>query len=97
LINIIDSTIDSTNNQSSTSEEAKESFWYWNDFKTYLIYIGKFTAVVGLLTAAFNSFPLFVVTVGFLSSGVEALLGIPQFLLNFQKRSTAGLAYAFQS
>jgi hypothetical protein len=33
----------------------------------------------------------FMTIIGSLSSGVEALLGIPQFVLNYQRKSTQGL------
>jgi hypothetical protein len=47
---------------------------------------------VGILTAVFQSFPTYIVIIGFLSGSIEALLGLPQFMLNFQKKSTEGLA-----
>ena len=48
--------------------------------------------ILKVLTFLFRSFLGFVALIGSLSSGIEALLGVPQFLLNYQRKNTQGLS-----
>lgn len=50
-------------------------------------------AVLTILTYMCQSSGNYITLLGILSSSIEALLGLPQFLLNFQKKSTHGLAF----
>lgn len=70
----------------------EETFWFWNSFITYTKYIGLMTAVMFGLTLALKSNEAFIAVVGYLSSGIEALLGVPQFLLNYRRKNTEGLS-----
>eukprot|EP00347_Sterkiella_histriomuscorum_P019285 403342230 len=88
---IIDTTADSEQIQHQP-EELEESFWYWNQFSTYLVYIGALTLVILAMTLLLKQFPMYVTAISFLSSGIEALLGVPQFWLNYQRKNTQGLA-----
>ena len=66
-------------------------FWKWTDFMSYLEFIATFTLGVGALTYLLLSVPAYVETLGFLAVFTEAMLGAPQFLRNFQNKSTAGM------
>lgn len=57
-----------------------------------MLYICLFTFSVSVLTQLLKTYPTYVATISFLSSGIEALLGVPQFLLNFKRKNTEGLA-----
>jgi len=69
-----------------------ESFWYWKEFKSYLKTLGIVTSALIIVTAFAHDQVWFCVTLGTLSSGVEALLGVPQFWLNCSRGNTVGLA-----
>ena len=51
------------------------------------------TIALMALTCTFQGTKYFAGILGILSSFIEALLGLPQLLLNFQKKSTHGLAF----
>lgn len=70
-----------------------QRFWYWRHYSSYLLAFFVMNAILTILTYIFQSSNNFKVLLGVLSSSIEALLGLPQFLLNFQKKSTHGLAF----
>lgn len=53
-----------------------------------------FAALVGILTYLLVDVPVFVETVGILAVLTEAMLGLPQLLRNFYKKSTNGMRYS---
>lgn len=81
---------------SADQEEADQfvqRFWYWRNYNSYLLSFIIMTAVLTVLTYTFQHTKYFAGLLGILSSMIEALLGLPQLLLNFQKKSTHGLAF----
>lgn len=58
----------------------------------YVQYIMGFTAILGGLTYAFSEDATYQTSLGYLSSAVEALLGVSQFCLNYERKSTSGLS-----
>ena len=69
-----------------------ESFWYYQNYTSYLKGIAILTLGMFVLTAVFQDSLVFVATMGSMSSLIEAMLGIPQFYLNYKKKNTEGLA-----
>ena len=61
----------------------EESFWYWRDFTEYVKTIGGVTAVLTVVTIVASEQEWFKLTLGTLSSGVEAMMPLPQFWLNY--------------
>lgn len=86
---LLDSTSDSLSAEDSLPQE---HFWYWNSFTTYALYLTGGTLAVLALSLLLHSIPGYVALVASLSSGIEALLGVPQFMLNYQRKNTQGLA-----
>ena len=85
-----------TNALNATSLKEKdvfvESFWYYQNYTSYLKGIGIMTVILSILTFIFRNSPVFIATMGPWSSMIEAMLGVPQFYLNYQKKNTEGLA-----
>ena len=55
----------------------EESFWYWRDFTSYLKTIGALAGFLLVVTVLANDQEWFKVTLGTLSSGVEAMMPLP--------------------
>eukprot|EP00354_Favella_ehrenbergii_P002436 CAMPEP_0170457804 /NCGR_PEP_ID=MMETSP0123-20130129/4967_1 /TAXON_ID=182087 /ORGANISM="Favella ehrenbergii, Strain Fehren 1" /LENGTH=129 /DNA_ID=CAMNT_0010721705 /DNA_START=36 /DNA_END=425 /DNA_ORIENTATION=- len=62
---------------SSEPKEFVESFWHWKDFINYVKTLGFMTAILVVITVIAHDQVWFAVTLGTLSSGIEALLGVP--------------------
>jgi len=73
---------------------AISTFWNWEDFSDYLLFLGGFTLAVGFLSLLFISQRWFVELLGSLALGIEAFLGVPQAYNNWKNQSTAGLSVA---
>lgn len=69
-----------------------QRFWFWDSFKTYAEFLASFAFFMIAVTAILHSNVVFQHLIAFLSSSIEALLGIPQFLLNYRRQNTSGLA-----
>ena len=54
-----------------------ESFWYWNNYASYLQALLGVIAVLSILTYSFYENEYFVAMMGTVSSLIEALVGIP--------------------
>ena len=75
------------------ADQFVQRFWYWRNYSSYLFSFIIMTAILTVLTYTFKDTKYFAGILGVLSSMIEALLGLPQLLLNFQKKSTHGLAF----
>lgn len=73
-------------------EHPVEYFWNWTRFIDYAQALLIFTTVVGYLTYFLINVSSFIETLGFLAVFVEAMLGMPQFLKNYQNKSTQGMS-----
>ncbi|CAL1544814.1 unnamed protein product [Lymnaea stagnalis] len=67
-------------------------FWRWTDFLSYLEFVSLFSLVIGLLTYLFINSVIYIELLGFMAVFTEAMLGAPQFLRNYQKKSTVGMS-----
>ncbi|GFO24083.1 Pq-loop repeat-containing protein 1 [Plakobranchus ocellatus] len=67
-------------------------FWQWTDFLSYVEFIGSFALAVGVLTFLFINSAVYVEMLGFAAVFTEAMLGAPQFVRNFQNKSTLGMS-----
>ena len=71
-------------------------FWQWTDFLSYVEFIGSFSLVVGILTFLFINNTIYIEVLGFAAVFTEAMLGAPQFIRNFQNKSTLGMRWGCQ-
>lgn len=67
------------------------NFWAWTDFSSYLIVTAAFTAISLVVTYALLDVVLYIEIIGFLALFLEANLGSPQFLSNWNRKSTLGM------
>lgn len=70
----------------------QETFWHWNSIWPYLQVLLAMSAVLRFCSHCFKEHHLYAWLLGMASSGVEALLGCPQFKLNYERQHTKGLA-----
>ncbi len=56
-----------------------------------MLFITALGAGVGLATCVFKDYGVYQGFLGLTSSAVEAVLGVPQFLLNYRRQNTEGL------
>ena len=68
-------------------------FWEWTDFISYIEFMAVFTVFSGAVMYLFLDIPLFVESIGFLSVLIEALLGAPQLIKNYENKSTLGMRF----
>ncbi|XP_059420405.1 solute carrier family 66 member 2-like [Carassius carassius] len=67
-------------------------FWSWSSFGDYLIFCFAFTLLCAFITFLFLDWVLFVEALGSLAVMFEAMMGLPQLLQNYNKRSTRGMS-----
>jgi len=67
-------------------------FWRWTKFTSYLQFLFILTVLLSILTWIFINNVVYIETIGFLAVFCEALLGMPQFIRNFQLKSTEGMS-----
>jgi solute carrier family 66, member 2 len=73
-------------------KETREKFWQWRFYSDYLLFISLMAATVGMFTVLLHQSHAYQAFLGYTSSGVEAVLGVPQFLLNYRRQNTSGLS-----
>ena len=71
-----------------------EYFWQWSRFIDYIQALLFFTLIMAYITSSFIHNTFFVESLGFTAVFVEAMLGMPQFLRNYQNKSTKGMSLA---
>lgn len=74
------------------SELDLEYFWKWTRFVDYIQCLACFTLFIGYITWLFINNSIYVETLGFMAVFIEAMLGMPQFLKNYQNKSTIGMS-----
>jgi len=67
-------------------------FWRWSRFSDFLQCILAIWLTLSYVTWLFLGFPWYVETLGFLAVFIEAMIGAPQFLKNYQNKSTLGMS-----
>lgn len=75
------------------ADQFVQSFWYWRDYSSYLLAFFVMTAILTVFTFICKDSKGYQIFLGVMSSLIEALLGLPQLSLNYQKKSTHGLAF----
>ena len=68
-----------------------EFFWKWTDLQSYIEFMLTFTTFASILLYMFFDSHVFVEGLGFMSTCVEAMLGVPQFVKNYSSKSTKGM------
>ena len=77
----------------SSNRFSWNEFWDWPDLKSYATFIVMFVGVVGLSSGVLMFLsPLFVEVVGFAALMIEATLGLPQLIQNYQNGNTEGFS-----
>lgn len=71
-----------------------EHFWQWSRFVDYIQALIVFTIIMSYITFSMINNNFFIETLGFCAVFVEAMLGMPQFLRNFENKSTQGMSLA---
>ncbi|KAN0050607.1 hypothetical protein ACTA71_003742 [Dictyostelium dimigraforme] len=69
-----------------------QNFWEWDNFSAYAIFLGGYSAFFLLLTTVYLYSPSYFEYLGTLSLTIESILGLPQLIQNYKKRSTKGLS-----
>jgi len=67
-------------------------FWKWTRFVDYLQALLVFTIIFGYITYLLLDISAYVETLGFAAVFMEAMLGTPQWLKNYQNKSTQGMS-----
>ena len=69
-----------------------ESFWCWLDFNKYLQVIGGVAGFLFVCSISLKDNEIYAGLLGTASAAIEAMLGVPQFKLNFDRAHTVGLS-----
>lgn len=67
-------------------------FWRWLDLTSYLVFLFLITALLGILVYYFIDNGPFIETLGYCALVTESMLGLPQVIRNYRKRSVAGMS-----
>lgn len=67
-------------------------FWRWTNLMSYLEFLCLFTALLGLAMYFLIDCKPFVEATGYLALVTESMLGLPQVLKNFKKKSVLGMS-----
>lgn len=65
-------------------------FWQWQDYDSYLYFLGFYVALQGVLYLILGSSTTYIATLGYLALGMESTLPIPQLIANHKRKSLAG-------
>lgn len=68
-----------------------ERFWYYDNLKSYFIFLFGFTMMLAFLNLMFIGQPVFVESLGAISLLMESILGIPQVYKNFSQGSAESI------
>lgn len=68
------------------------NFWKWNDFASYIKFLLLFTITLSIITHFLINCKTYIEVLGFLALSIESMLGAPQLLKNYAKRSTRGMS-----
>lgn len=67
-------------------------FWDWADLLSYFKFLTLFTLTLGLITYLLLDNHVYIETLGFIAVFTESMLGAPQLLRNYTKKSTKGMS-----
>ena len=68
------------------------NFWDWDEFGRYIKFLVSFTLVLSALTYCLLESGIYIETLGFVAVFTESMLGMPQLLRNYAKKSTRGMS-----
>lgn len=68
------------------------SFWKWNHIFDYIYFLSIFTSILIISTIIFGNMDIYIEFIGFLSLFIEAMLGVPQSLKIYKRKSSEGLS-----
>ncbi|KAN0064235.1 hypothetical protein ACQY0O_003402 [Thecaphora frezii] len=66
------------------------NFWQWEDYGSYLLFLGMLVALLAVLQVALGWIKAYVTTLGFIALGLESTLPLPQLVANQKRKSLAG-------
>lgn len=84
--------LDSSSTTSEIQEVKKSHILKMESFSDYLLFVFSLGFVFGTLTLFLGDNLAYQSFLGLTSAGVEGLLGVPQFYLNYQRQNTSGLS-----
>ncbi|EPB70691.1 PQ loop repeat protein [Ancylostoma ceylanicum] len=87
-----DKHVDIVNGAIAMRGDFLNAFWAWHDLASFIIALGAFTTFWSILTAILIRFQWYVEALGMISLLVEASLGAPQLIRNWQRKSTQGMS-----
>jgi uncharacterized protein with PQ loop repeat len=67
-------------------------FWRWPDLASHLKFLIIFTALLGGAVYCFIDNEPFIESLGYCALVTESMLGVPQVIRNYRKRSVAGMS-----
>ncbi|KAF2071105.1 hypothetical protein CYY_007570 [Polysphondylium violaceum] len=70
----------------------EQKFWEWDNFFPYVFSVLAYSFFFFILSYMFLYVPSYFDLLGTLSLTIESLLGVPQLIQNFKKKSTKGLS-----
>ncbi|ORY92484.1 hypothetical protein BCR35DRAFT_297914 [Leucosporidium creatinivorum] len=77
-----------------TKSSRPGNLWQWDSFGTYIEFVAMLVALHCGMFLLLHGFETYVTILGFLALGLEATLPIPQLLVNFERKSTAGFRHS---
>lgn len=77
---------------STANRGCARDFWNWDDLLSYVKFLSLFTLVIGLLTYLLLHSYIYIEILGYVAVFSEAMLGMPQLLKNYSKKSTLGMS-----
>lgn len=84
-------TFHTINSQKHTGLNGR-NFWNWNHFSSYIKFLLTFSILLSLLTYLLIENSVYIETLGFVAVFTESMLGMPQLLQNYWKKSTRGMS-----
>lgn len=67
-------------------------FWRWTDLISYIEFLILFSVILGIAMYYLSHDKLFVESIGYCALVTESMLGLPQVLKNYKKRSVEGMS-----
>jgi hypothetical protein len=78
---------------STSSKRRPLDLWDWQSFPPYLEFTGLLILLHSIFFLFLHKVEFYIELLGFLALGLEATLPIPQLLINFENKSTAGFRH----
>lgn len=69
-------------------------FWNWTSIWSYIGFLSLMTFILAILMYLLHDYMIFVDCLGYVSTLSDAMLGVPQLVKNFNRKSIVGLSLA---